>query len=132
MRQVAYDAAKMAIPHRECPLRDYYSTGSTDMGDLSCIMPVVHPYAGGAVGTGHGNDYSISDPEAACVDNAKWQLGMLYLLLKDEGARAKEILANFTPRFDSKESYLAYLDSLKKTGDLIEYGEDGSIRVMPV
>ena len=30
------------------------STGSTDMGDLSAIMPVIHPYMPGAVGTAHG------------------------------------------------------------------------------
>jgi len=32
------------IPHR---------SGSTDMGDLSQIMPILHPYMGGATGAGH-------------------------------------------------------------------------------
>src|SRR5213083_1186787 len=31
-----------------------HRTGSTDMGDLSMVMPVLHPYVGGARGTGHG------------------------------------------------------------------------------
>src|SRR5437667_8008233 len=30
-----------------------HRTGSTDMGDLSMGMPVLHPYVGGARGTGH-------------------------------------------------------------------------------
>ena len=29
------------------------------MGDLSQVMPTVHPYAGGVVGQGHGADYEI-------------------------------------------------------------------------
>ena len=100
-------------------------TGSTDMGDLSSIMPVVHPYAGGATGTGHGNDYYITDPVAACVGSAKMQLGMLMILLSDGAKRAKEIIANYKAPFPSKEAYLAYMDSLNTTGDRIEYvGEE--------
>ena len=67
----------IAFPDEEFTVSDSYSSGSTDMGYLSCIMPVVHPYAGGAVGNGHGNDYYISDPVAACVTCAKWQVAML-------------------------------------------------------
>ena len=31
-----------------------HRTGSTDMGDVSHLMPVIHPYVGGATGLGHG------------------------------------------------------------------------------
>ena len=30
--------------------------GSTDMGDLSHVMPVIHPYTVAATGSGHGID----------------------------------------------------------------------------
>src|SRR5262244_2101927 len=33
-----------------------HRTGSTDMGDLSHIMPTLHPYISGAAGSGHGAD----------------------------------------------------------------------------
>ena len=99
------------------------------MGDLSCIMPVIHPYAGGAVGTGHGADYYIADPEAACLGSAKWQLAMLYLLLKDNGARANRIIADYKPAFPSKEAYLSYIDSINRSGDRITYDEDGLAQV---
>src|SRR6267142_3980054 len=36
-----------------------HRTGSTDMGDLSQVMPILHPYIGGAKGTGHGADFAI-------------------------------------------------------------------------
>ena len=99
------------------------------MGDLSTIMPVVHPYAPGAKGTGHGNDYYIVDPIRACVDSAKWQVGMLYLLLKDNAERAKKIISEFKPLFNSKEEYFAYLENIESEGDRITYSEDGTATI---
>ena len=104
-------------------------TGSTDIGDLSRIMPTVQHYIGGATGTGHGNDYYIVDPERACVDAAKWQLGMAKLLLENGAARAKAILAEFKPEFPSAKAYLDYMDSLNAAGKRITYAEDGMAHV---
>lgn len=97
------------------------STGSTDMGDLSHIMPAIHPHSGGAAGTSHGSDYRIADPDLACVDSAKWQLVMLHLLLENDAQRARQIMANFTPTFPSIRAYLDYLDTLACRGDRITY-----------
>ena len=126
---VVKDAADAVIPEHECQVTDNFSSGSTDMGDLSCIMPAIHPYCGGAEGIGHGNNYRVVDAEKACVDSAKWQIAALRLLLENDAARAKEILANFKPLFASKEEYLAYLDALDRSGDRIDYGEDGVAKV---
>lgn len=129
MIQIATEAAQLAIPQYAFTVSDTYSSGSTDMGDLSAIMPVVHPYAGGAVGKSHGNDYRIADVQAACVDNAKWQLAMLLLLLGDGAKRAKQVIDEYTPLFSSKEEFLAYIDSLNASGERIVYGEDGTAEV---
>ncbi|MBQ4629709.1 MAG: amidohydrolase [Clostridia bacterium] len=129
MIEVAKEGAALAIPHHEFNHRDGYGSGSTDMGDLCCIMPAFHPYSAGSVGTSHGKDYYIEDKIAACVDSAKFQLGMLYILLKDNGKRAKEIITNYKPMFASKEEYLNYVDSLNSCGDRIEYLEDGTVKV---
>ena len=126
MMQLAKDAADAIIPEVEFAIRhNAFSKGSTDMGDLSSIMPVVHPYASGVRGTGHGNDYEVFDPESACVKNSKWQVAMVTLLLQDDAARAKQILEEFKPIFPSKEAFLAYQDSLNCEGDRITYREDG-------
>ena len=125
MMRLAKDAATLAMPDVECPLTQGVGTGSTDMGDLCCVMPVVHPHCGGASGRGHGNDYQISNPEAACVDSAKWQMAMLLLLLENGAQRAKQIIADFKPKFATKEEFLAYQDSLNDSGDRITYREDG-------
>ena len=129
MIEVASDAAKLAIPEYEFTNSNAISSGSTDMGDLSCIMPVVHPYAGGAVGRPHGNDYEIKDPIAACVASAKLQLGMLLILLSDSAKRAKKIIDEFKPQFASKEEYLAFVDGLSKSGDRIDYSNGNKVTV---
>lgn len=125
--KLSAEAAKLAIPEYEFHISDKFSSGSTDMGDLCCVMPVVHPYAGGAQGRSHGNNYEIVDPVAACVGSAKLQLGMLLLLLEDDAKRAKQIIAEYKPMFDSKEAYLAYMDSLNASGDRIVYNEDETV-----
>lgn len=122
--KVAQEAASLAIPEYNLTINDFISTGSTDMGDLCCIMPVVHPYAGGAVGRSHGNNYRIEDPVAACVGSVKLQLAMLWILLSEEGKRAKKIIEEYKPQFASKEAYLAFMDSLNQSGDRIVYGEN--------
>lgn len=126
---VAQEAAKAAIPEHTFVTRDTFWSASTDMGDLSCIMPVVHPCAAGEVGKAHGNDYYIADPVAACVDSAKLQVEMLYILLSNGAERAKEVIANFVPQFKSKEEYFAYVDSISSAGNRIEYMDDGSVKI---
>ena len=126
MMKMAEDAAKLAIPDYPMNVNEHIGSGSTDMGDLSAVMPVVHPYCGGGKGTGHGSDYEIADPVAACVDCAKWQVGMLYLLLKDGAERAKTIVEEFKPAYPSFREYLDYIDELNCEGDRIEYRDDGT------
>ena len=127
--EVVKEAAELAIGEYEFTKSERMSSGSTDMGDLSCIMPVVHPYSAGASGTSHGNDYYIEDPDAACVATAKWQLGMLLILLSDEAKRAKKIIDEFEPMFKSKEEYLSFMDSLNVTGERIEYIDNKQVKV---
>lgn len=129
MLEVTEEAFKAILPERELIVEHRYSTGSTDIGDLSCIMPIVHPYAGGARGKVHGNDYEIYDPQAACVDSAKWQLAMLKLLLQDNALRAKKIIQEYKPLFPSKEAFLSFQDALECSGDRILYHEDGRVEV---
>jgi len=129
MITMAEEAIKLAVPDADFSYSDVIGSGSTDMGDLSCIMPVIHPYAGGATGNSHGNNYQIADPEAACVSSAKWQLAMLLILLSDGGKRAKEIIDNYTPMYASKEEYLNYIDKLNRTGNRIVY-TDGKAEVI--
>ncbi|MBQ9729309.1 MAG: amidohydrolase [Clostridia bacterium] len=108
---------------------DGYATGSTDVGDLACIMPVLMVYCGGASGRAHAADYEITSPILACVESAKWQLAMLGLLLKEQGERAKEIVKNYQPQYATKEEYLQSLDRRRSVREPIAYLPNGEIIV---
>lgn len=129
MMLLAKEAADMIIPEENCELARTVGSGSTDMGELSQIMPVVHPYAGGRIGTSHGADYYVADPERACVKSAKMQIAMLLLLLQNNAERAKKILAEFKPQFRSKDEYLAFIDSIGSKGDRIDYSDPDCVKV---
>ena len=79
--------------------------GSTDMGDLSQIMPVIHPYTGGAAGVGHGTDYLVVDYQQAVINPAKAMATSVVDLLSEGAAKAKEVLAASRPAM-TKEQYL--------------------------
>ncbi|MEO2022626.1 MAG: amidohydrolase, partial [Pirellulaceae bacterium] len=86
--------------------RDYgHSGGSTDAGDLSQIMPVLHPMMTGAAGTHHQTDWCIADHEAGYVAPAKTMAMMAVDLLAGDGSRAREVLDRFDPAM-TKQQYL--------------------------
>jgi len=84
-----------------------HRTGSTDMGDISHIMPAVHPYMSGASGISHGSDFMIADKQMAYLAPAKALALMAVDLLYGNAAKAHEILAQHKPIM-SKEEYLSY------------------------
>jgi amidohydrolase len=88
-----------------------HRTGSTDMGDVSLIMPAVHPYAGGATGTAHGADFQIEDYDNVVINAAKGMAMTAIDLLSDGAVEAKRIKQNFQPKF-TKDAYLAAIRSL--------------------
>jgi len=84
-----------------------HRTGSTDMGDLSMVMPVLHPYMGGATGSGHGADYQIVDQQLAYLGTAKALAAMAIDLLGDGAAGARQVLKAAKPPM-TREQYLAF------------------------
>jgi len=85
-----------------------FGAGSTDMGDVSHIMPAIEASAKGSSGTGHGADYVISDPEMAYIAPAKAAAMTLIDLLADGAAQGKQILAGFKPEM-TKDAYLEFM-----------------------
>lgn len=127
--QIAEEAMKIIAPADEVSISDGWGTGCTDMGDISAVMPAIHPYAGGAVGTGHGNNYYIEDPERACVNSAKCQLLMISMLLSNEASKAKKVIAEKEVRYASKEEYFEAIDALTQDKEAVIYNEDGTIKL---
>ena len=91
-----------------------HRTGSTDMGDLSCIMPALHPYLSGATGPGHSVEWHISDKEMGYVEPAKSLASMAVDLLCNRAAKANAVLANYEPEM-TKAQYLDFQTNLFQT-----------------
>lgn len=91
-----------------------FMAGSTDMGDVSHLMPTIESRAGGASGTGHGADYRIADPDVAYILPAKAAACTIIDLLVDGAAAAREIIDGFQAPM-TKEQYLAFLRSQDRT-----------------
>lgn len=89
-------------------------TGSFDFGDVSHIIPTLHPMFGGITGALHTRNYSITDEEFAYLAPAKSLALTVVDLLFDNAKIGKEILANFKPTM-TKEEYLEFLKSNDKT-----------------
>ena len=104
-----------------------WNTGCSDLGDVSMVMPAVHPYIGGAVGRGHGADYFITDVYTATVDSACVQANMLVKLLENDGARVDKIKANFKAPFPSMEAFFKCIDDLTMDQQAVSYNEDGTV-----
>ena len=91
-----------------------HRSGSTDMGDISHVMPTLHPYMGGASGSGHGADYAIADAKLAYVEPAK-QLALMTVDMLWGGAEgAREILSSWRPRM-TREEYLKFQRGVART-----------------
>jgi len=84
-----------------------HRSGSTDMGDVSHVMPTLHPYMGGASGSGHGADFAIADPTLAYVEPAKQLALMAIDMLWGDAEAARDILKAWKPRMTRAE-YLAF------------------------
>jgi len=91
-----------------------HRSGSTDMGDISHVMPTLHPYMGGASGSGHGADYLITDSTLAYVEPAKQLALMAIDMLWGDGDAARDILKSWTPRL-TKDAYLSFQRGIART-----------------
>jgi len=85
-------------------------TGSFDFGDVSHIIPTLHPMFGGVKGALHTREYCIADEEYAYLAPAKAMALTVVDLLYDNANIGKEILKNFKPTM-TKEEYLTYMES---------------------
>lgn len=91
-----------------------HMSGSTDMGDITQIMPGIQPFTGGMNGVLHAAEACVEDYNAAVIIPAKAMAATIIDLLSDDAAGARAILAGFKPNL-TKEEYL------KKMNGYFEY-----------
>jgi amidohydrolase len=87
--------------------------GSFDIGDLSHLLPVVHPFVGGAQGSIHTSEFSVVDYEASVVFPAKLMAMCVIDLLSEGAVEAKRVKEEFRPVL-TKEKYLTLMEDLSK------------------
>lgn len=87
-----------------------HAAGSTDMGDVSHLLPVVHPWVGCVSGVLHGANYRLTDEKTAFAKTPQVLAMTIVDLLWDDAAEAERICREFRPEL-TKEEYLEYMRS---------------------
>ena len=100
-----------AVLGAENVVEGVHSAGSTSMGDVSHLMPVVHPWVGCVKGVLHGASYNFDNKEAGLKKTAKVLAMTIIDLLADEAQEAQRICDHFKPVL-TKETYCKYMDSI--------------------
>ena len=90
-----------------------HSTGSTDMGDVTQIIPGIHPMIGGFEGTPHTPEFRAVDDEMAYIIPAKLTACMIVDLLTDSDA--KEKIRQQRAQKRSSGDYLALMREMRQS-----------------
>lgn len=91
-----------------------HGTGSTDMGDLSHIMPALHPSMAGGFSEVHSREWRIQNPDEGYLAPAKSLAHMAIDLLWHDASEAHRILEADRPRM-TKQEYLDFQRGIFRT-----------------
>jgi len=111
--EIFYNNAKEFVAEEEIQ-RGGELGGSFDMGDLSHIMPTLHPFVGGVKGDLHTREFRLENAELAYIIPAKIMAMTIVDLLYDGAEEAKKIIKNCKPPM-SKDEYLKFQEEKSKT-----------------
>lgn len=114
------------FPEEKIAVSKGWSGGCSDLGDVCCVMPAVHPSIEGCTGAAHSSEFYITDPYTACVVSAKIQLGVTALLLEDGCEKALAILQK-AGSYPAISEYLAAIDKNCYQGSGVTYCDDGTV-----
>jgi len=109
MNAVFLENARRYIPEQHVTTVNFFKA-STDMGDITHLMPAIHPLTGGVGGALHAEDFNVTDYAAAVTTPAKIIAATLVDLLADGAAKMGAILEHHRPELD-KKTYPEVLDS---------------------
>ncbi len=118
---VLIEAAEVAAPHIQPVITPStaHGGGSTDVGDVQHLMPVLQFRTGGFTGEIHGADFTVVDEDLYYILTAKMFALTTYRLLRNKAKKAKELVDAYQPRL-IKESYIRYMESMIRDETLAE------------
>ncbi len=104
--------AAAALPALSCACAQasQQNFASTDVGDLSQLLPVVNFTHGGVTGALHSAQFAVIDAERAFIAPAKMMALTAYHLLKNGAAGARAVMEDFTPALTRGQ----YIDTVKE------------------
>ncbi len=88
--------------------------GSFDIGDVSHLLPVIHPFVGGSHGSLHTAEFTIVDYDAAVVLPAKLMAMCVVDLLSEGAEAAKRVTGQFRPLL-TRQTYVELMEGLMKS-----------------
>ena len=127
LTEISVNLMKELIGEENVLVSNDWGTGCTDMGDISSVMPAIHPHVGGASGTGHGNDYQISDPDCAVVLSTKYLVALTDALLSNGAEKANEVIKNAKVLYPDKKDFFAQIDKIFMDKAAVTPTEDGKL-----
>lgn len=86
------------------------SVGSTDMGDMSQLMPVIQPTMGGFIGGLHSAEFRVLDEWQSALKGGELLAELTYQLLVDNASKAKKVIEQFNMKM-TKDQYFSYMNS---------------------
>lgn len=87
-----------------------HGAGSTDVGDVQHLLPVLTFNTGGVSGRLHQTDFFVDDEEKAYILTAKIFALTAYRILKDGAKLGKKLKQDYKPIFKNKEEYTEFLN----------------------
>jgi len=88
-----------------------HSTGSTDLGDFSCVMPTTSIGMSGSEGSGHSRYFKVVDPVKQYIVPAKAMAVTVIDLLFGGAEPAKRVIESFVPKI-RREEYTEFMKKL--------------------
>lgn len=95
--------------------------GSTDMGDLGWLIPVIQPTVSGFRGAAHSCAFEVSDPEYACIIPAKLMAMTVIDLLESGAEKAAAVKVKFPAK--KPQEYRELWESILQGGAEAEPAE---------
>lgn len=127
LQDAFHQVAAMFFDEDRLAFNNNWGTGCSDMGDISTVMPAVHPNCAGGFGPGHSTEFKIKDPVLACVTNAKIQAGTAALLLSDNAKLAKKVIAERKVLYPSFKDYFKAIDATTVNTEAVIKNPDGTL-----
>ena len=98
-------------PEAKFDFNNFFMASCTDMGDVATVMPAIHGYVPGQIGTSHGKDYFIQDYESACVKPALINARLAIELLINNAEKGRKIAAK-KANMMSIDEYIRIIDGI--------------------